>query len=99
MRTQALRIVTWRFLSTRAHNYVKIAVSKGIYTTLTESVQNPRCTGETSACPQSFLFSPNYASVLGEYQFFWEVFPQMNKAFLYALVLYPRHQYDSPDVD
>ena len=46
MRTQALRIVTWYFLSTRAHNYVKIAVSKGIYTRLTESVQNPRCTGK-----------------------------------------------------
>ena len=30
-RTQALRIVTWHFLSTRAHNYVKIAISKEIY--------------------------------------------------------------------
>ena len=30
-RTQALRIVTWHFLSTRLHNYVKIAVSKEIY--------------------------------------------------------------------
>lgn len=25
----------------------------------------------------------------------WEIFPQTNKAFLYALVLYPRHQYDT----
>ena len=48
---------------------------------------------------QSLLFSPNYASILGEYQLLWEIFSQTNKAFLYALVLYPRHQYDSLDVD
>ena len=47
-RTQALRIVTWHFLGTRAHNYVKIAVSKEFYTKLTENVQNPRCTSHTA---------------------------------------------------
>lgn len=47
-RTEALRIVTWHFLRTRAHNYVKIAISKEIYTKLTESVQNPRCTSHTT---------------------------------------------------
>ena len=34
--------------STHAHNYVKIAVSKEIYTKLTENVQNPRCTSHTT---------------------------------------------------
>lgn len=36
------------FLNTRAHNYVKIAVSKEIYTKLTENVQNPRWTSHTT---------------------------------------------------
>lgn len=36
------------FFGTRAHNYVKRAVSKEIYTKLTENVQNPKCTSYTT---------------------------------------------------
>ena len=62
-RTQVLRIVTWHFLSTRAHNYVKIAVSKEIYTKLTENVQNPRCTSHTTQRAED-RYPPHYSALI-----------------------------------